>query len=45
MLRSKKEDATEAGQYLPLLMGGEVEPRRAFVQRHAKDVTDFDAWA
>ena len=36
------EDAVEADQMFTLLMGEEVEPRRQFIQEHAKEVTDLD---
>jgi len=45
ILRVTLEDAVEADYLFTLLMGGEVEPRRNFVQSHAKDVTEFDTWA
>ncbi len=36
------EDAVEADKMFTILMGEEVEPRRAFIQKHAKDVKNLD---
>lgn len=36
------EDAVQADEIFRILMGDEVEPRREFIQEHAKDVTELD---
>jgi DNA gyrase subunit B len=36
------EDAVQADEIFTILMGDEVEPRREFIQEHAKDVTELD---
>jgi len=36
------EDAVKADQIFHLLMGGEVPPRKAFIQAHAKSVRNLD---
>lgn len=36
------EDAVQADEIFKILMGDEVEPRREFIQEHAKDVTELD---
>ena len=36
------EDAVAADQMFSVLMGDEVEPRRVFIQDHAKDVQELD---
>jgi DNA gyrase subunit B len=36
------EDAEEADRTFDILMGSEVEPRRRFIQTHAKNVTNLD---
>ncbi|MGE5550516.1 MAG: DNA topoisomerase (ATP-hydrolyzing) subunit B [Bacteroidota bacterium] len=42
MLRVTMEDAVEADQIFSLLMGDKVEPRREFIQAHAKEVVNLD---
>jgi len=36
------EDAVEADKIFTILMGDEVPPRRAFIQKHAKEVRNLD---
>lgn len=36
------EDAVQADEIFSILMGEEVEPRRAFIQSHAKEVKELD---
>lgn len=36
------DDATKADQIFHMLMGGEVPPRKAFIQAHAKSVKNLD---
>jgi DNA gyrase subunit B len=42
LLQVSVEDAVEADRIFTLLMGDEVEPRREFIQEHAKDVINLD---
>ncbi len=38
----KIEDAVQADEIFTILMGDEVEPRREFIQEHAKEVSELD---
>jgi DNA gyrase subunit B len=42
MLQVTLEDAEEADSTFDILMGNEVEPRRRFIQTHAKTVKNLD---
>ncbi|MDR3112691.1 MAG: DNA gyrase subunit B, partial [Elusimicrobiota bacterium] len=42
LLQVKMEDAVETDRVFTTLMGDQVEPRRAFIQAHALDVTNLD---
>ena len=42
MLKVTLDDAIEADQIFSLLMGDKVEPRREFIQAHAKEVVNLD---
>jgi DNA gyrase subunit B len=42
MLQVKIEDAEEADRIFDILMGSDVEPRRRFIQTHAKSVKNLD---
>ncbi|MCL5291127.1 MAG: DNA topoisomerase (ATP-hydrolyzing) subunit B [Actinobacteria bacterium] len=42
LMRVTMEDATVADEIFSVLMGDKVEPRRDFIQRHAKDVRFLD---
>ncbi|MEK9174314.1 MAG: DNA topoisomerase IV subunit B, partial [Patescibacteria group bacterium] len=42
MLKVTIEDAEEADELFDILMGNEVEPRRRFIQTHAKAVKNLD---
>ena len=42
LLRVALEDAVEAERMFTLLMGDQVEPRRAFIEMHALDVKNLD---
>ncbi len=42
LLRVKIEDAEAASDTFTLFMGDEVEPRRNYIESHAKDVEHLD---
>ncbi len=42
LLQVTIEDAVRADKIFTLLMGDEVPPRKAFIQKHAKDVVNLD---
>ena len=42
MFQVKIEDAQEADRIFDILMGSDVEPRRRFIQTHAKSVKNLD---
>lgn len=42
LLQVKITDDLEASDVFSLFMGDEVEPRRAYIQDHAKDVKHLD---
>jgi DNA gyrase subunit B len=42
LLKVSLEDTVEAEHMFTLLMGDEVEPRRAFIENHALDVKNLD---
>ena len=42
LLRVRLQDAEEAERLFTLLMGGDVERRRAFIEEHALEVTNLD---
>jgi DNA gyrase subunit B len=42
MLTVTIDDAAKADHIFYTLMGGEVPPRKAFIQAHAKSVTNLD---
>ena len=42
LLQITIEDAVEADHIFTILMGDQVEPRREFIQKHAKEVVNLD---
>lgn len=42
MLRVELSDAIAADEIFTILMGDKVEPRKEFIQTHAKTVTNLD---
>ncbi|EKE19459.1 MAG: DNA gyrase subunit B, partial [uncultured bacterium] len=42
MMKVEIEDAEEADRVFDVLMGSDVEPRRRFIQTHAKSVKNLD---
>ena len=42
LLQVKVEEAREADKTFDILMGEEVEPRKKFIQTHAKSVKNLD---
>ena len=42
LLQVSLEDAVEADKIFTILMGDQVEPRRDFIQKHAKEVANLD---
>tara|TARA_Y100000310_G_scaffold345404_1_gene464582 strand:+ start:9620 stop:11512 length:1893 start_codon:yes stop_codon:yes gene_type:complete len=42
LLQVSLEDAVEADKIFTILMGDQVEPRREFIQQHAKEVVNLD---
>ena len=42
LLRVTLEDAVAADEIFSTLMGDKVEPRREFIQTHAREVVDLD---
>ncbi len=42
MLKVTLEDAMEADEIFSILMGERVEPRREFIEAHARDVRNLD---
>jgi len=42
LIQVKIEDFDTASEYFELFMGSEVEPRREYIQTHAKDVENLD---
>jgi DNA gyrase subunit B len=43
LLQVQLEDASEADQVFTMLMGDKVEPRKRFIETHAKFAKNIDA--
>jgi DNA gyrase subunit B len=42
ILQVKLDDAIRADEIFTILMGDKVEPRREFIEKHARDVRNLD---
>ena len=42
LIRVTIDDASAADQVFSMLMGDKVEPRREFIETHAREVTNLD---
>jgi DNA gyrase subunit B len=42
LLKVTVEDAVQADEMFTILMGDQVQPRKEFIESHAKEVTDLD---
>jgi DNA gyrase subunit B len=42
LLKVTLEDAVEADRIFTILMGDQVEPRKEFIEAHARDVKNLD---
>jgi DNA gyrase subunit B len=42
LLQVTLEDAVEADNIFTILMGDQVEPRKAFIEAHAREVVNLD---
>jgi DNA gyrase subunit B len=42
LLKVTVEDAVQADEMFTILMGDQVQPRKEFIEAHAKEVTDLD---
>jgi len=42
MIKVTVDDAVEADELFTILMGEKVEPRREFIETHAKEVVNLD---
>ena len=45
LLRVRLEDALEAENLFAILMGADVKPRKAFIEKHALEAKNLDTWA